>query len=100
MSNDTIPLTEAKAKLSEYAERVEVEHQRVTVTRNGRPSFVMIAADDLESLEMTLEIMSDPVAMAALREADEDIAAGRTIPLDQVLREEAERRGLTPPTAT
>lgn len=97
MSNDTIPLTEAKAKLSEYAERVESQHARVTVTRNGRPSFVMIAADDLESLEETLEIMSDPGTMAELRQAEEDIAAGRTIPWEQVKREEDERRGLRQP---
>jgi antitoxin YefM len=95
MSNETVPLSEAKAKLSEYAARVEDGHERVTVTRNGRPSFVMVAADDLESLEETLALLSDPDAMASIRAGQEEAARGRTIPLDDVLREEDRRRGLT-----
>lgn len=43
---------------------------RITITKNGRPAAVLIAPDDLQSLIETLEVMSDPEAMAALREAD------------------------------
>ena len=95
MSHETVPLTVAKAKLSEYAERVEGHHERVTVTRNGRPSFVMIAADDLESLEETLDILSDPEAMASLRRSEEEIARGETIPWDDVKAEMDARRADT-----
>jgi len=45
-----LPFSEAKAHLSELAERVERE--RILVTRNGRPSFVLVSPDDLESLEV------------------------------------------------
>ena len=87
MTNETVPLTEAKARLSEYAERVESQHERVMVTRNGRPSFVMIAADDLDGLEETLEILSDPEAMESLRRSQEEMARGETIPWEQVKAE-------------
>jgi len=56
---DTLPFSEAKAHLSELAERVEREHERILVTRNGRPSFVLVSPDDLESLEETLDILRD-----------------------------------------
>jgi PHD/YefM family antitoxin component YafN of YafNO toxin-antitoxin module len=40
-------------------------------------------AKDLESLEETLAVLSDPELMAAIREADADIAGGRTIRLSK-----------------
>ena len=39
------------------------------MTRNGRPAAVLISPDDLASLEDTLELLSDPEAMAELRES-------------------------------
>ena len=57
--SDTIPFSEAKAHLSLLADRVENEHERVLVTRNGRPSFVLISPDDLDSLEESLDIVRD-----------------------------------------
>ena len=36
---DTLPFSEVKAHLSEMADRVERQHDRIFVTRNGRPSF-------------------------------------------------------------
>ncbi len=63
---DTVAFSEAKAHLSELAQRVEDEHDRILVTRNGRPSFVLIGPDDLDSLEETLDIVRDPDLMASL----------------------------------
>ena len=39
--------------------------------------------EDLESLEETLAILSDPELMAAIREADAELAAGKTTPLSK-----------------
>lgn len=75
----TVPLSEAKDRLSEFAGIVEREHERIVVTRNGRPSFVMLDVEDLESLEETLSVLSDPAAMAAIREYRADAAAGTLV---------------------
>jgi len=40
-------------------DRGEREHERVVVTRNGRPAAVLIGYEDLGALEETLEIPSD-----------------------------------------
>jgi antitoxin YefM len=74
---ETLPLSEVKAHLSEIAEEVERTHQRVNITRNGRSYVVLMAAEDLESLEATLELLSDPDALARVAQARADLAAGR-----------------------
>lgn len=73
---ETLPLSEAKARLSEIADEVDRTHQRVQITKNGRSYVVLISAEDLESMEATLELLSDPAAMERARQAQSDLAAG------------------------
>jgi prevent-host-death family protein len=47
------------------------------ITKHGRPAVVMLSLDDLESLEETLEILSDRGLMDAIGEAEADVMAGR-----------------------
>lgn len=75
----TLPLSEVKARLSEIAEAVATTHERVQVTRNGRDYVVLLASEDLQSLEATLELLSDPEAMARIRSAEQDIEHGRLL---------------------
>jgi len=65
----TMPLAEAKNQLSAVVERAVTTHERTTITRNGRPAVVLIAIEDWESIQETLDVMSDPEAMSAIREA-------------------------------
>ena len=73
----TVPLSEAKAKLSEIVDDVSARDERVVITRNGRPAAVVVSPDDLESWQETIEIMSDPELMADLRKGIADVEAGR-----------------------
>jgi prevent-host-death family protein len=73
---DTVPLATAKAHLSEIADEVGRTHQRVQITKNGRSYVVLISAEDLASLEATLELLSDPEAMGRVRQAQSDIENG------------------------
>jgi antitoxin YefM len=45
------------------------QHERVTVTRDGRAAAVIVSPEDLAQLEETLDVLSDPVALADIREA-------------------------------
>jgi prevent-host-death family protein len=65
--SDTLPFSEVKAHLCELADRVERQHDRILVTRNGRSSFVLLGPDDLESLEESLDILKDDELMESLR---------------------------------
>lgn len=79
-----MPLSEAKARLSEIAEEVDRTHDRVHVTRNGREYVVLMSAEDLESLEATIELLQDPDAIARVRQAEADVAAGDVTTLDEM----------------
>jgi antitoxin Phd_YefM of type II toxin-antitoxin system len=41
------------------------------VTRNGKPAAVLVSPQDLESLEETLAILSDPSLMAQIHESEQ-----------------------------
>jgi prevent-host-death family protein len=82
----TLPLSEVKAHLSEIADEVDRTHERVHVTRNGREYVVLVAAEDLESLEATLELLSDRVALKRVREADAAVLAGDLTSGDDMTR--------------
>jgi prevent-host-death family protein len=84
MSDVVLPLAEIKKRLSEIVDGVAERHDRVVLTRNGRPAAVIISPDELESLEETLEILSDPKAMRAIRKAEADIDAGKAVTADEL----------------
>ena len=73
------PLRSVRDHLSEIVDRVEHEHERVVITRNGREAAVLLSAADLAELEETLSVLSDPEALADIREADAAYARGDVI---------------------
>ena len=89
----TDSLRNVKDRFSEFVDRVDREHERVVVTRNGRPAAVLISPDDLESLEETLELLSDGEAVRALLEAETAVAS------DDVVRGVDAVRALRPSTS-
>ncbi len=89
----TLPLSEVKARLSEIADEVDRTHERVHVTRNGREYVVLVSAEDLDSLEATIELLSDKPAKSRVREAEAAVAAGDLTTADE-MAELMERRRL------
>ena len=71
-----LPLSEVKARLSEIAEEVATTHERIQITKNGRDYVVLMAAEDLESIEATLELLSDADVGVCVACAEQDIARG------------------------
>lgn len=72
-------LRNVKERFSEFVDRVDRDHERIVVTRNGRPAAVIISPDDLDSLEDTLALLSDTEAVKALAEAERAVAAGDVV---------------------
>jgi antitoxin YefM len=87
-----LPLSEVKAHLSKLVDDVADEQERVVVTRNGRPAAVLISPDDLDSLEETLAVLSDPELLARVRKGLAEADAGEGRPLEEILAERAQRR--------
>lgn len=83
---ETLPLAEIKARLSEMVDRVEHEHDRIVLTRNGRPAAVLVSPDELDALEDTLDLLSDPTALEEIRQARAEIAAGEFVDAETLRR--------------
>lgn len=79
-----VPLGELRDRLSEYVADVVRTHARVTITRHGHPAAVLISADDLASIEETLEILGTAGAAQAIREGRADAASGRFADNDEI----------------
>lgn len=80
---DQLPLAEVKNRLSEVVDRVEREHERVVITKHGRPAAVVLSIEDLESLEESLEILSDPTLLAEIRVGERERSSGATTKLSK-----------------
>jgi antitoxin YefM len=73
----TLPLSEAEARLTQIAEEVHRSHERVAITKDGRPYLVLMSAEDLESIEASLELLADAEAVRRVQQAGHDLGAGR-----------------------
>ncbi|MAU81590.1 type II toxin-antitoxin system Phd/YefM family antitoxin [Gordonia sp. Z-3] len=83
----TVPLGEAKDKLSALVDSAESTHDIITITKHGKPAAVLMSADDLESLHETIHWLSRRGTADAVAGADDEHAAGHTISLDDLRAE-------------
>jgi antitoxin YefM len=72
-------LREVRDHFSDVVDRVQREHERVTVTRNGRAAAVILSPEDLAQLEETLAVLSNPEALTDIREADQAYRDGDVV---------------------
>jgi len=94
MKEHTIPFSEIQQEIPSLPDRFTEPLEAAIITRDKRKVMAILPYPTykallgyIESLEETLEIMSDPEMMAAIRQSEEDIKQGRTIPLEECLKE-------------
>lgn len=80
----TLTVTEAKARLNELVDDAVSTHDQIVITRHGHPAAVIVAADDLESLQETVYWLSQPGIRESIAEAEADIEAGNTVSSDEL----------------
>ncbi len=76
------PLTEARSRLSEIVDEVASTGSTIEISRHGRPVAVVMGYEEYESLLETLNILADETTMAAIAEAERDVAADDLTELD------------------
>ena len=72
----TLPLANVKAHLSKLIDQVESSHDRIVITRNGRPVAIIVSPDELEALEETLDLLSRPGVFEEIKTARKEIEEG------------------------
>lgn len=81
--SEPLSIEDARDNFSELVESVTKRRERVTVRTPGGEEVVLMNAEDLESLEATLEILSDPEARESLERSRAEAAAGLAEPLEK-----------------
>ena len=66
----TLPISEVKTQLPRLVKGVFERDEEIIITRKGRPAAIILSIDEYEGLIETLEILSDPEAMAQLRRSE------------------------------
>jgi prevent-host-death family protein len=82
-----IPVSEARARLTQLAGELVDSQETVTITKRGRPMLALIGYELYESIMETLEIMSDANLIAQLRISLQEAGSGDLIDIDEVERE-------------
>ncbi|HVX22548.1 MAG TPA: type II toxin-antitoxin system Phd/YefM family antitoxin [Acidimicrobiales bacterium] len=80
-------LSEVRNRLSEIVDSVDRTHDRVTITRRGRPVAVLLSLSDLDSLEETTDILASPGELEAIRAAAADVDRGDVVDWDDLRSE-------------
>lgn len=80
----TVPLSEAKDKLSALVDEADSTHEIVQITKHGRPAAVLMSADDLESMRETLFWLQQPGIREDLAAGEEEVEAGDALSGEQL----------------
>ena len=73
----TVPLSEAKAKLSSLVDSVEGHNEEIVITRNGRAAAVLVSPTDFESWKETATVRADADLAAEIRRGISALRRGK-----------------------
>lgn len=79
-----LPVADARARLSQLIDEATTTHERFEITRNGRRAAVLLSADDYDTLQDTIAVLSDPELLDAHREGRTAIDTGDYLDADQL----------------
>jgi antitoxin YefM len=80
-------ISDAKTRLLEVLRRIEEQHRKVVITKNGIPKAVLLPYDDFEGLLETIDILSDSSAVAGIKKGLLDIKAGKVVSLKEAFKD-------------
>ena len=83
----TLPITEAREKLTTLVNKAHKQLDEYIITVNGKPAAVLMSAAEYESWKETIDILSDPELVKSIKEGEEDIKKGRYITFEQLKKE-------------
>lgn len=82
-----LPVSKARKELTGLVENAKKLLQEYIITVNGLPSAVLMSHDEFESWKETVEIMSDPSLLSAIKKGEKDLESGRYISHEELKKE-------------
>lgn len=83
----TLPITKARENLTTLVDKASKLLDEYIITVNGSPAAVLMSAAEYESWKETMEIMSDPGLVKAIKQGEKEIEAGKGIPWEEFEKE-------------
>jgi antitoxin (DNA-binding transcriptional repressor) of toxin-antitoxin stability system len=82
----TLSITEARKEFLGLPEKFtkDKDLKSIIITKRGEPVFDLVPHGYIETIVETLEIMSDPDQLAALRQSIQDVKKGRLFTTEEV----------------
>ena len=80
----TLPVADARANLSRLIDNAATTHERFQITRNGRRAAVLMSADDYDTMQDTIAVLSDPHLLDAHRHGLAAIESGDTLDAGEI----------------
>ncbi len=80
----TLPLSQAKAKLTKLLTEVEELGERFVITRSGRPVGVLLSHEEYQGLLETLEILADNELPQAIEQGLKDIERDKLVSHEEI----------------
>lgn len=80
----TLSITKAREKLTTLVENASRKLDEYVITVNGSPAAVLMSAAEFESWKETLEILADPEAIKAIKQAESDLKQRKFVTFDQL----------------
>lgn len=80
----TLPVADARARLSALIDEASSTHQRFEITRNGRRAAVLLSSDDYDTLLETIAVLSDAELQSAHRAGLAALAADEALDVDEL----------------
>lgn len=80
----TLPVADARAQLSRLIDEATTTHERFEITRNGHRAAVLLSADDYDTLQDAIAVLSDAELLTAHHEGQAAIKAGDYLDADQL----------------
>lgn len=85
--NYALPISEARTKLPELVDQADSLFKKTYITVKGRVKAAIVSARHLDLLEETLEVLSDPKAMKAIKIGKKQVKENRLVDWDDLKQE-------------
>ena len=76
---DAISYSEVRATLAKAMDRVCEDHEALIITRQGKPSAVLISLEDYESMDETAYLARTPANARHLSESIKEFESGKVV---------------------
>jgi antitoxin YefM len=81
----TLPISAARSRLCELVANAEQRNDEVVITRNGKPTVVIVNYAQYHGLKETLDVLADENLMRQIRASERYLArGGKGIPFERL----------------